>query len=92
MTLDLGRTCQQLGGGRRGDDHDDSDIDVLVVLDRYDPVSAIGLKQQASATTMVRAPFDVAFTDAARVRQRARIAGTLERAVAAEGRLMNRLD
>ena len=80
------------GSVARGDDDSGSDIDVLVVLECYDPAQAIELKQRAGQSTVVRAPFDVAFTDAARVQQRRRIAGALERAAVAEGRLMYRRD
>jgi predicted nucleotidyltransferase len=78
------------GSVARGDDDQDSDIDVLVVLERYDPASAITRKQQTSRSTAVRAPFDVSFTDPARMQQRRRVAGTLERAATDDGRLMYR--
>jgi predicted nucleotidyltransferase len=79
-----------LGSVARGDDDGDSDIDMLVVLDCYDPHAASSLKLQMSRSTAVRAPFDVAFTDATRMQRRARIAGALERAALNEGRLMYR--
>jgi predicted nucleotidyltransferase len=78
------------GSLARGDDNGDSDIDLLVVLDHYDPRAAVDLKQRASQATMVRAPFDVSFTDVERMRKRRRIVGALERAAANEGRAIYR--
>ena len=51
------------GSVARGHDDGDSDIDVLVVLDRYDPSAAIELKVQAFRCSSIAAPFDVSFTD-----------------------------
>lgn len=75
-----------------GDDDGDSDLDVLVVLDHYDPAQAMELKRLARRATAVPAPFDVTFTDVGRMAARQRVAGTLERAVALEGRLLHRRD
>ncbi len=78
------------GSVARQDDDGDSDLDVLVVLDHYEPAHALELKQQAQRATAVPAPFDIAFTDGERMAARRHIAGTLERAVALEGRLLHR--
>jgi predicted nucleotidyltransferase len=78
------------GSVARGDDSSDSDIDILVVLDRYDTSQVIGWKQQAQLQTSVPAPFDVTFSDPARMSERSEIAGTIERAVRREGELKYR--
>lgn len=77
------------GSVARGDDDGDSDIDLLVVLAGFDPADSVGLKRRVHGAVSVPVPFDVAFTDPGRFAQRARIAGTLERAVAREGRLVH---
>ena len=78
------------GSVARGDDGASSDLDVLVVLDAYDPARSIELKQRAQRTATVPAPFDASFTDVARVAARRHVAGTLERAVDLEGELLYR--
>ncbi len=80
------------GSVARGDDDVDSDIDLLLVLDCYDPATAVDLKQQASRSSTAPVPFDVAFTDMGRMRRRRRIAGTLERAAVNEGRRIYQRD
>lgn len=75
------------GSVARGDDNADSDLDLLVVLDSYDPHDAIALKRRAANASTVPAPFDVSFTDQSRMAVRCRVAGTIERAVAREGTL-----
>ncbi len=78
------------GSVARGDDTIDSDLDVLVVLDRYQPADAIALKRRAIHGTLCPAPFDIAFSDQARMAQRGDIAGTIERTVRLEGLLKHR--
>jgi predicted nucleotidyltransferase len=78
------------GSVARGEDGASSDLDVLVVLDAYDPATSIELKQRAVRATTVPAPFDTSFTDVARVASRRHVAGTLERAVDLEGELLYR--
>ena len=78
------------GSVARGDDGPDSDLDLLVVLGSYDPAAATNLKQKAASQCLTPVPFDVAFTDEIRFHGRARIAGTLERAAATNGRLLYR--
>lgn len=78
------------GSVARGDDTGDSDLDLLVVLDSYDPTTAIELKQRALRATEAPAPFDVAFTDVNRLATLQQIAGTLERAVLLDGRCLYR--
>ena len=56
-------SSRALSGRRSGWDDGDSDIDVLVVLDRYDPSAAIELKVEAFHCSSTAAPFDVSFTD-----------------------------
>jgi predicted nucleotidyltransferase len=75
------------GSVARGDDDADSDLDLLVVLDRYDTSDAIALKRRAARAASVPAPFDVSFTDVTRMAARRHIAGTIERAAAREGAL-----
>lgn len=78
------------GSVARGDNNGDSDLDVLVVLDHYDVAQAIALKQQAIRDSKTPAPFDVSFSDPARMTQRGEIAATLERAVYLDGVLKYR--
>lgn len=78
------------GSVARGDDNGDSDLDILVVLDHYDATQVIALKRQATRATSTPAPFDVSFSDPARMTQRGEIAGTLERAVHLDGVLKYR--
>jgi predicted nucleotidyltransferase len=78
------------GSVARGEDDGNSDIDLLIVLDHYDRAQAIGLKQRAHRVATVPAPFDAVFTDATRMQQRRRIAGSIERAAVREGRLVYR--
>jgi predicted nucleotidyltransferase len=80
------------GSVARGDDDGDSDLDVLVVLDAYEPNEAVALKQRAILAVSSPVPFDVAFTDPERLASRSRIAGTLERAATREGRVVYRRD
>jgi predicted nucleotidyltransferase len=76
------------GSVARGDDGADSDIDLLVVLSEFDPATTVALKRNVLQAVSVPAPFDVAFTDSRRFAERRRIAGTLERAAAQEGRVV----
>ena len=78
------------GSVARGDDDGDSDLDLLVVLDAYDPQDAIALKKRAVRTAKAPVPFDVCFTDSDRLITRFRIAGTLERAARSEGHVVYR--
>ncbi len=78
------------GSVARGDDDGDSDLDVLVVLDAYDPQDAIALKKRAARNAKAPVPFDVCFTDPNRITTRAPIAGTLERAARTEGHVVYR--
>lgn len=78
------------GSVARGDDGVDSDLDVLVVLDSYEADRVIDLKRRAVRETSCPAPFDVAFSDRARLSQRGVIAGTIERAVRLDGVLKYR--
>lgn len=74
------------GSLARGDDDGDSDIDLLVVLDEYDPADAIELKTKAYRSVWGPVPFDVSFTDQVRFERRSRVPGTVERAAELEGR------
>ena len=69
-----------------GYDDGDSDLDLLVVLDEYDPADAIELKTTALRAVTSPVPFDVTFTDRARFEERAAVPGTVERAATLEGR------
>lgn len=80
------------GSVARGDDNGDSDIDILVVLDSFDPGEAIDLKVRAFNAATTSAPFDVSFTDPDRYRDRRRVAGTIERATVLDGRCLYRRD
>ncbi|MDY7101039.1 MAG: nucleotidyltransferase domain-containing protein [Actinomycetota bacterium] len=74
------------GSVARGDDDGDSDIDLLVVLDAYDPADAVGLKTTALRASTTPVPFDVSFTDPQRFTNRSGVPGTIERAAVLEGR------
>jgi predicted nucleotidyltransferase len=78
------------GSVARGEDGANSDLDVLVVLDAYDPATSVELKQRAQRASTVPAPFDASFTDTARLASRRHFAGTLERVVDLEGELLYR--
>lgn len=80
------------GSVARGDDDGDSDIDLLVVLDTYEPRDAINLKTQAFKGSASSAPFDVSFTDPDRYVSRSQIPGTIERATVLDGRCLYRRD
>jgi Nucleotidyltransferase domain len=73
------------GSVARGDDTIDSDLDLLVVLDDYDPVDVIGLKHRALTAVTSPAPFDVTFSSVRRMLERSCTAGTIERAVCLDG-------
>jgi len=75
-----------IGSVARGDDDGDSDIDLLVVLRSFDPSETMTLKRRVKHAVTLPVPFDVTFTDPKRFAERARIAGTLERAASREGR------
>lgn len=77
------------GSVARGDDNEDSDVDLLVVLPSFDPAETVALKQRVKRGVSVPVPFDVAFTDPERFAERARVAGTLERAAFLEGRVVH---
>jgi Nucleotidyltransferase domain len=78
------------GSVATNDDTGDSDLDVLVVLDHYEPGNAIAMKRQAILGVSAPVPFDVAFSDPDRMEQRGRLAGTIERAVHLDGILKHR--
>ena len=78
------------GSVARGDDGSHSDLDIMIVLDRYNTTDAVELKHRALVSTTTPAPFDVAFSDPARMAQRASIVGTIERAVRRDGLLKYR--
>lgn len=78
------------GSVARGTDDGDSDLDLLVVLDDYDPADAIDLKTQALRAVMSPVPFDVTFTDPGRFDARSVTPGTVERAASREGRCVHR--
>jgi hypothetical protein len=80
------------GSVARGSDDGDSDVDLLVVLEEYDPADAIELKAAALRAVTSPVPFDVTFTDPARFGQRSAIPGTVERAATLEGRRLHRRD
>lgn len=80
------------GSVARGDDDGDSDIDLLVVLDTYEPRDAINLKTRAFKGSASSAPFDVSFTDPDRYVSRSQIPGTIERATVLDGRCLYRRD
>jgi hypothetical protein len=74
------------GSVGEGIDGPDSDIDVLLVDEGYEPEDAVQLKVKAHASVTTPVPFDVAFTTPARMARRRHVAGTLERAAATAGR------
>ena len=76
------------GSVARGDD--DGDIDLLLVLDSYEPRDAIELTIRAFKASTSSAPFDVSFTDPDRYANRSRIPGTIERATVLDGRCLYR--
>ncbi len=78
------------GSVARGSDDGDSDLDLLVVLDEYDPADAIELKTTALRAVTSPVPFDVTFTDPARFEDRSAVPGTVERAATLEGRRLHR--
>lgn len=80
------------GSVARGDDDGDSDIDMLVVLDSFDPENAVDFKVRAFNTATATAPFDVSFTDPTRYAERSRVAGTIERATVLDGRCLYQRD
>jgi predicted nucleotidyltransferase len=88
VTLLAPKAVWLYGSVARGDDTGDSDIDLLVVLDRFDPVESISLRRRVFEAAPVSVPFDVAFTDPDRFARKARIAGTLERAVVRDRRII----
>ncbi|HYN32281.1 MAG TPA: nucleotidyltransferase domain-containing protein [Ilumatobacteraceae bacterium] len=73
------------GSVARGDDDGDSDSDVLLVLDRYDPSAAIEQKVKAFRCSSTAAPLDVSFTDPERFETRKGIPVTIERAAVLDG-------
>ena len=73
------------GSFARGDDNGDSDIDLLVVLDLFDPRDAIDFKVRAFKTSDSSAPFDVSVTDPDRYRARSQTPGTIERTAVSTG-------
>lgn len=76
------------GSVARGDDDGDSDIDLLIVLDSFDPRDAIDLKVRAFKASPSSAPFDVSFTDPDRYQARSQTPGTIERATVLDGRCL----
>ena len=80
------------GSVARGDDDGDSDIDLLVVLDSFEPRDAIDLKTRAFKASTSSAPFDVSFTDPERYVNRSGIPGTIERATVLDGQCLYRRD
>jgi Polymerase beta, Nucleotidyltransferase len=80
------------GSVARASDDGDSDLDLLVVLDEYDPTDAIELKTTALRAVTSPVPFDVTFTDPARFEDRSAVPGTVERAATLEGRRLHRRD
>ena len=80
------------GSVARGDDDGDSDIDLLVVLDTYEPRDAINLKTGAFKGSTSSAPFDVSFSDPDRYVGRSQIPGTVERATVLDGQCVYRRD
>ena len=58
------------GSVAHDDDDGDSDIDLLIVLDSFDPRDAIALKVRAFKASPSSAPFDVSFTDPDRYQAR----------------------
>lgn len=77
------------GSVASGYDDGDSDLDLLVVLDEYDPADAIELKTTALRAVTSLVPFDVTFTDPARFEDRSAVPGTVERAATLEGRRLH---
>ena len=78
------------GSVARGHDGVDSDLDILIVLDKYDTADALKLKQRALTSTTTPAPFDVTFSDPTRMTERASIVGAIERSVHLDGLLKYR--
>ena len=85
-----GRVALRLGC--RGDDDGHSDIDLLIVLDSFDPRDAIDLKVRAFKASPSSAPFDVSFTDPGRYKARSQTPGTIERAAVLDGRCLYQRD
>ena len=97
VVADLDRTFDPVeiwlyGSVARGNDDGNSDLDLLVVLDEYDPADAIGLKTTALRAVTSPVPFDVTFTDPARFEERSAVPGTIERATTLEGQCLHRRD
>ena len=80
------------GSVARGDDDGHSDIDLLIVLDSFDPRDAIDLKVRAFKASPSSAPFDVSFTDPGRYKARSQTPGTIERAAVLDGRCLYQRD
>lgn len=70
----------------RGDDGPHSDIDLLVLLQSYDPADGVHMKRWVYENVTTPVPFDVAFSDPQRFAHRCRVPGTLERAAVLDGR------
>jgi len=80
------------GSLARGDDDGHSDIDLLVVLDSYDPRDAIDLEVRAFKASAASAPFDVSFTDPERHQAPSQTPGTIEGSAVLDGRCLNQRD
>lgn len=81
------------GSVARNDDTGDSDLDVLVVLDHYEPSDAIAMKRAKRFLRSLRqshstwpSPIPIGWN------KRGRLAGTIERAVLLDGILKHRRD
>ena len=67
-------------------DGGDGDLDLLVVLNSFDPLHSIALKIEAAAASAIPAPYDVVFTDTSRFAVQSNFVGTIERAAVRTGR------
>jgi predicted nucleotidyltransferase len=76
------------GSLARGEDDAHSDVDLLVVLDDSDERSPAELQRAARTSVSTPVPYDVSFTTSAAFVTRSRIAGTIERAAARDGRVL----
>lgn len=76
------------GSVARGDEGPDSDLDLLVVLDRFDPVERPRLVSTIRRAISARAPIDVFVTDVAEYERRKDILGSTAYWPAREGEVV----
>lgn len=76
------------GSVARGDEGPDSDLDLLVVLDRVEPADRVRLVSSIRRAISVRAPVDVFVTDVAEYEQRKDVLGSMIYWPAREGEMV----